>query len=124
MRTELKRLHLENGSTTIYVTHDQAEATSLADRIAVMDEGVLQQVGTPTGSLPAPQELFVAQFIGSPVMNVLRGRVQAEGGRTKLFLADAAEGFDFAGPVPSQLLGTEDELMVGVRPGGGAGRSR
>ena len=47
MRTELKRLHLENGSTTIYVTHDQVEAMSLADRIAVMDEGVLQQVGTP-----------------------------------------------------------------------------
>ena len=116
MRTELKRLHLENGSTTIYVTHDQVEAMSLADRIAVMDEGVLQQVGTPTEVYRGPKNLFVAQFIGSPVMNVLRGRVQAEGGRTKLFLADAPEGFDFAGRVPSQLLGTEDELMVGVRP--------
>ena len=51
MRTELKRLHIENGSTTIYVTHDQIEAMSLADRIAIMNEGVLQQVGTPIGGL-------------------------------------------------------------------------
>ena len=116
MRTELKRLHLENGSTTIYVTHDQVEAMSLADRIAVMDEGVLQQVGTPTEVYRRPKNLFVAQFIGSPVMNVLPGRVQAEGGRIKLFLADAAEGFDFAGPVPPQFTGTEDGLMIGVRP--------
>jgi len=116
MRTELKRLHLKNGSTTIYVTHDQVEAMSLADRIAVMDEGVLQQVGTPTEVYRRPKNLFVAQFIGSPVMNVLPGRLQAEGGRIKLFLADAAEGFDFAGPVPSQVIDSEGELMVGVRP--------
>ena len=116
MRTELKRLHLENASTTIYVTHDQVEAMSLADRIAVMDEGVLQQVGTPTDVYRRPRNLFVAQFIGSPVMNVLPGRLLAEGGRTKLFLADAADAFDFAGPVPSQGAGTEDGFMVGVRP--------
>ena len=60
---------------------------SLADRIAVMDEGVLQQVGTPTDVYRRPKNLFVAQFIGSPVMNVLPGRLLAEGGRTKLFLA-------------------------------------
>ena len=116
MRTELKRLHLENASTTIYVTHDQVEAMSLADRIAVMDEGVLQQVGTPTDVYRRPKNLFVAQFIGSPVMNVLPGRLLAEGGRTKLFLADAADAFEFAGPVPSQGAGTEDGFMVGVRP--------
>ena len=98
MRTELRRLHLENASTTIYVTHDQVEAMSLADRIAVMDEGVLQQVGTPTEVYRRPKNLFVAQFIGSPVMNVLPGRLQAEGGRTKLFLADADEGFEFRRP--------------------------
>jgi multiple sugar transport system ATP-binding protein len=116
MRTELKRLHLENGSTTIYVTHDQVEAMSLADRIAVMDEGVLQQVGTPTDVYRNPKNLFVAQFIGSPVMNGLPGRLQADGGRMKLFLADAAEGFDFAGPVPPQSVGAENGLMIGVRP--------
>ena len=116
MRTELKRLHLENSSTTIYVTHDQVEAMSLADRIAVMDEGVLQQVGTPMDVYRHPKNLFVAQFIGSPVMNVLPGRLLADGGRMKLFLVDAAEGFDFAGPVPPQSIGTEEGLMIGVRP--------
>jgi multiple sugar transport system ATP-binding protein len=116
MRTELKRLHFENGSTTIYVTHDQVEAMSLADRIAVMDEGVLQQVGTPTEVYRRPTNLFVAQFIGSPVMNILPGRVQTESGRTRVFLADAAQGFDFGGPVPDQRADTEGGLMVGVRP--------
>ena len=116
MRTELKRLHLENGSTTIYVTHDQVEAMSLADRIAVMDEGVLQQVGTPMDVYRHPKNLFVAQFIGSPVMNVLPGRLLADGERMKLFLVDAAEGLDFAGPVPPQSIGTEEGLMIGVRP--------
>jgi multiple sugar transport system ATP-binding protein len=66
MRTELKRLHLENDQTTVYVTHDQVEAMSLADRIAIMNEGVLQQVGTPTDVYRHPVNLFVAQFIGSP----------------------------------------------------------
>jgi multiple sugar transport system ATP-binding protein len=116
MRTELKRLHLENGSTTIYVTHDQVEAMSLADRIAVMDEGVLQQVGTPMDVYRHPKNLFVAQFIGSPVMNVLPGRLLADGERMKLFLVDAAEGLDFAGPVPPQSIGTKEGLMIGVRP--------
>jgi multiple sugar transport system ATP-binding protein len=116
MRTELKRLHIENGSTTIYVTHDQVEAMSLADRIAVMDEGVLQQVGTPTEVYLRPNNLFVAQFIGSPVMNVMPGRIQADDGYTKLFLADSAEGFDFTGPVPPQTPVAEDGIMVGVRP--------
>ena len=116
MRTELKRLHLENSSTTIYVTHDQVEAMSLADRIAVMDEGVLQQVGTPMDVYRHPKNLFVAQFIGSPVMNVVPGRLLADGGQMKLFLVDAAEGLDFAGPVPPQSIRTEEELMIGVRP--------
>jgi multiple sugar transport system ATP-binding protein len=116
MRIELKRLHLENRSTTIYVTHDQVEAMALADRIAVMDEGMLQQVGTPTEVYQRPKNLFVAQFIGSPVMNVLPGRVHAEGGRIKLFLADAAEGFGFAGPVPQPSAGADDGLIIGVRP--------
>jgi multiple sugar transport system ATP-binding protein len=116
MRTELKRLHLANGSTTIYVTHDQVEAMSLADRIAVMNEGVLQQVGTPTEVYQRPANLFVAQFVGSPVMNVLPVRVQSEGGRTKLFLADAKDGFDFSRPLPHPLA--HEALVVGIRPEG------
>ena len=70
MRAEIKRLHLKQGSTTIYVTHDQIEAMSLADRIVIMHEGVLQQVGTPSEVYAHPANLFVAQFVGSPVMNV------------------------------------------------------
>ena len=82
MRVELKRLHLENGSTSIYVTHDQVEAMSLADRIVVMNEGMLQQVGTPTEVYLYPANLFVAQFIGSPVMNIAATTVsEADGSR-------------------------------------------
>ncbi|MCB1452357.1 MAG: ABC transporter ATP-binding protein, partial [Rhizobiaceae bacterium] len=67
MRAEIKRLHVKQGSTTIYVTHDQVEAMSLADRIVIMHEGVLQQVGSPEEVYAHPQNLFVAQFVGSPV---------------------------------------------------------
>ena len=90
MRTELKRLHLENEQTTVYVTHDQVEAMSLADRIAIMNEGVLQQVGTPTDVYQHPANLFVAQFVGSPVMNIAPARLEAAGGGARLVLADGA----------------------------------
>src|SRR6185436_17144291 len=79
MRSELKRLHIENDATTVYVTHDQVEAMSLADRIAIMNEGVLQQVGSPSEVYRDPANLFVAQFVGSPVMNISRARVAANG---------------------------------------------
>ena len=81
MRGELKRLHLENGTTTVYVTHDQVEAMALADRIAIMNEGLLQQAGTPTEVYQHPTNLFVAQFVGSPVMNVSRASLRAENGQ-------------------------------------------
>jgi multiple sugar transport system ATP-binding protein len=71
MRTELKRLHRRLGVTTLYVTHDQLEAVALADRIAVLDLGVLQQVGTPAELFDEPANEFVAGFIGSPPMNML-----------------------------------------------------
>ncbi len=71
MRTELKRLHRRLGVTTLYVTHDQLEAVALADRIAVMQSGVLQQVGTPSELFDQPANEFVAGFIGSPPMNIL-----------------------------------------------------
>ena len=70
-RTELKALQNELGTTTIFVTHDQAEAMTLADRIAVLDQGRLQQLGTPDDVYRHPANLFVAEFIGSPPMNVL-----------------------------------------------------
>ena len=74
MRTELKNLQRQFGQTMVYVTHDQLEAMTMADRIAVMDHGVLQQVGTPLDVYNEPRNSFVAQFIGSPGMNLLEGR--------------------------------------------------
>ena len=74
MRVELKRLQSELGVTTIYVTHDQVEAMTLAHRVAVMDEGVLQQVAPPKEIYDDPANLFVARFIGAPAMNIVEGR--------------------------------------------------
>ena len=70
MRTELRRLHLENDSTTVYVTHDQVEAMAMADKIGIMYDGVLQQYDSPDAVYDRPANLFVAQFVGSPIMNV------------------------------------------------------
>jgi len=111
MRVELKRLHVEQGSTTIYVTHDQIEAMALADRIVVMHEGRLQQVGTPEQVYAEPANLFVAQFVGSPVMNVANV-VIAEG---QARLAGAAQGFGFPSALLDQLP-PNAPLTMGIRP--------
>ena len=118
MRVELKRLHLENGSTSIYVTHDQVEAMSLADRIVVMNEGILQQVGTPSEVYLHPANLFVAQFIGSPVMNIARTAVREADGKAQVVIDDNA--FE----LPRELLAmleskkAGDDLSLGIRPEG------
>ena len=112
MRTELKRLHLENDQTTVYVTHDQVEAMSLADRIAIMNEGVLQQVGTPDDVYQHPANLFVAQFVGSPVMNIAKATLQANGAATKVVLGDGAAAFDF----PRDLSGAHDKSRARRKP--------
>jgi multiple sugar transport system ATP-binding protein len=117
MRAEIKRLHLAQGSTTIYVTHDQVEAMSLADRIVVMHEGQLQQVGTPDEVYQRPANLFVAQFVGSPVMNVAAATVSTEDGAARVRLKGSAQGF----PFPAELLGRLDApngLALGIRPEG------
>jgi multiple sugar transport system ATP-binding protein len=76
MRAELKHMQHELGVTTIYVTHDQVEAMTLAHRVAVMDHGVLQQIGTPREVYDNPANLFVAGFMGSPPMNFIHGRIE------------------------------------------------
>ena len=81
VRRELKVLQREFGYTTIVVTHDQVEALSLADRLAVMDAGVVQQFGTPDEVFDDPANLFVAQFVGEPQINVLRGTARTVDGR-------------------------------------------
>ncbi|HKI29311.1 MAG TPA: sn-glycerol-3-phosphate ABC transporter ATP-binding protein UgpC [Actinomycetota bacterium] len=105
MRSELKRLHERVGATTIYVTHDQVEAITLGERIAVLSGGVLQQVGPPQEVYDDPANVFVARFIGSPPMNLLKGN--ATDGCIRL------GGVEFRDPqVP------EGEVLVGIRPEG------
>jgi multiple sugar transport system ATP-binding protein len=121
MRTELKRLHLENDQTTVYVTHDQVEAMSLADRIAIMNEGVLQQVGSPEDVYQNPANLFVAQFVGSPVMNIAKAKLKANGAHTKVMLAGGAAAFDFPLDLEERIAGAgrpNGDLVLGVRPEG------
>ncbi|MDM9649369.1 sn-glycerol-3-phosphate ABC transporter ATP-binding protein UgpC [Rhizobium sp. S163] len=81
LRVEIKKLHQQLGNTMIYVTHDQVEALTLADRIAIMKEGVIQQLGTPAEIYHRPANLFVAGFIGAPAMNVISGRIGRENER-------------------------------------------
>ena len=105
MRSELKRLHERVGATTIYVTHDQVEAITLGERIAVLSGGVLQQVGAPQEVYDHPANVFVARFIGSPPMNLLRGN--ASGGSIRLGDVELRDP-----QVP------EGEVVVGIRPEG------
>jgi multiple sugar transport system ATP-binding protein len=120
MRVELKRLHLEHASTSIYVTHDQVEAMSLADRIVIMHDGILQQVGTPSEVYLHPANLFVAQFIGSPVMNVARAAVSDGNGVAEVTLGDSTERFELPRDVLGQLNASNarGDLSLGIRPEG------
>ncbi len=103
MRAALKRLHGRLGVTTVYVTHDQVEAMTLGDRIAVISDGKLQQLGAPQEVYDQPTNVFVAGFIGSPAMNLLRGRVRD----------GSAVAGDLVVPAPGVADG---EVFVGVRP--------
>jgi multiple sugar transport system ATP-binding protein len=105
MRAELKHLQQQLGVTTIYVTHDQIEAMTLAHRVALLDRGVLQQLDTPSRIYDDPANLFVAGFIGSPPMNFLRGSLA--NGRLS-----GAAGFD----VPTAVTASIARAVVGVRP--------
>jgi len=118
MRAEIKRLHIKQGSTTIYVTHDQIEAMSLADRIVVMHEGMLQQVGTPTEVYAFPTNTFVARFVGSPVMNIFDASVSEQGGSARVAVNGAADGFVFPQALLSRLNGAASGVQLGVRPEG------
>ncbi len=119
MRAEIKRLHIKQGSTTIYVTHDQSEARSLADRIVIMHEGVLQQVGSPEEVYAHPENLFVAQFVGSPVMNVAGAAVAEDAGKASVTIDGAPQGFGFPAELLSKLNGSAGKpLSLGIRPEG------
>jgi len=116
MRVELKHLQHELKATMVYVTHDQTEAMSMGHRIAVMDRGVLQQVGTPLEVYNHPATLFVAGFIGSPPMNLLVGKIVVDG---RVLFIDRANQVQVAiPPALRQRLGDLElgtELILGVR---------
>jgi multiple sugar transport system ATP-binding protein len=113
MRTEIKELHQRLRTTAVYVTHDQIEAMTMADKIVVMNAGNVEQIGAPLELYDEPANLFVAGFIGSPAMNFLRGRLARNGGGCDVVLG---EGLRLPSPrgLPAQLDGKD--VMLGVRP--------
>src|ERR1051326_78859 len=112
MRTEVSRIQRRLGTTTVYVTHDQTEAMTLGDRVAVMRSGVLQQVGTPKELYDTPVNLFVAGFIGSPAMNFMAGTF--EDGMLRTPLGDFRLGDRVRREVES--AGAGRDVIVGLRP--------
>jgi multiple sugar transport system ATP-binding protein len=88
MRTEIKRVHQKVKTTTVYVTHDQVEAMTLADRVVVMNGGKIEQIGTPNELYHQPKTRFVAGFIGSPAMNFIPGKLETNGSGLKVRLSD------------------------------------
>jgi multiple sugar transport system ATP-binding protein len=118
MRAEIARLQRELATTTLYVTHDQVEAMTMGSRVAVLDEGRVLQIDTPARLYEAPANLFVATFIGSPAMNLFRGRLEMNGagptvamGEVRLPLADAP-----AARSPGLREWAGRPVMVGIRP--------
>jgi multiple sugar transport system ATP-binding protein len=108
MRTEIKELHQRLRTTTVYVTHDQIEAMTMADKIVVMHDGVVEQMGAPLDLYDRPDNLFVAGFIGSPAMNFLKGRIEASG-----FVADGGLTLPL-GSAPAASVGKP--AIYGIRP--------
>ncbi len=110
MRSEISKLHRQLGNTTIYVTHDQIEAMTMADRIVIMKDGVVQQVGKPMELYNSPKNKFVAGFIGSPQMNFYNVRVN---GDTVTF--ENGNSIKLPDSVISKLSGKQGEMILGIR---------
>jgi multiple sugar transport system ATP-binding protein len=115
LRVELKRLHAELGSTMIYVTHDQIEALTLADKIAVMSGGVIQQFASPKEIYRRPVNRFVAGFVGSPSMNFLSGRIVGNAGSPAFVLPDERR-IDLSGYEFGATPGDGRPVTLGIRP--------
>ncbi len=116
LRTEIKRLQQVKGLTSILVTHDQTEATAMADRIAVMDRGMLQQVGTPQTLYEHPANRFVASFIGEPPMNLIEGRAHDDGGRMVLESVGLRLELDDELGARLRRNMARPEIVLGIRP--------
>ena len=113
MREEIAKLHAATGTSTIYVTHDQIEAMTLGDRIAVMKDGRIQQIGRPLDIYDHPANMFVANFIGSPEMNLIEGELGTETGRATF----AGDGFSLALPESRSFQRPQGRrIVLGLRP--------
>ena len=112
MRYEIRKLHRDLGATSIYVTHDQIEAMTMADRIVAMNEGVAQQVGLPAELYDDPANTFVAGFIGSPAMNFLDGTLTLDGGVATVRVGDIV----LAGVRPQVGVASGSRITLGLRP--------
>ncbi|MFC3674342.1 sn-glycerol-3-phosphate import ATP-binding protein UgpC [Ferrovibrio xuzhouensis] len=120
MRLEIKRLHQQLGVTSIYVTHDQVEAMTLADRLVVMNQGRADQIGTPQDVYNRPATTYVGGFIGSPAMNFIACRVEGNAGALQLILQDGARlaaPAAWSMPAGDYLLGLRPEQLRLARPG-------
>lgn len=111
MRIEIKELHQRLGTTIVYVTHDQIEAMTMADKIVVMRDGRVEQIGSPLDLYDSPNNVFVAGFIGSPSMNFVNGTITAKGGK-KTFVSKS--GLEL--PLPETDLGEGADITYGIRP--------
>jgi multiple sugar transport system ATP-binding protein len=112
MRTEIKELHQRLKTTSVYVTHDQIEAMTMADRIVVMHDGIVEQVGEPLDLYDEPANLFVAGFIGSPAMNFIKATIKRNGGAPSAIAPDGT-----VLPLPAAASGREGQKVVyGIRP--------
>ena len=114
MRTEIKALHQRLGTTTVYVTHDQVEAMTMADRIVVLREGIIEQAGAPVELYARPRNQFVAGFLGAPQMNFFAAKVTAAGERLTVALNAGGQVLDLARR--EGTVGTGDAVTIGVRP--------
>ncbi|RKX83631.1 MAG: ABC transporter ATP-binding protein [Spirochaetes bacterium] len=113
MRSEIKKIQHDLGTTAIYVTHDQIEAMSMADRIAVMNKGVMQAYDTPSNIHDKPKTLFVATFVGNPPMNVMDVTLQKENGK---MLMKLAEGLSIEVPLSRTPKVIPKKVKMGIRP--------
>jgi multiple sugar transport system ATP-binding protein len=114
MRTEIKRLHQDLHASMVYVTHDQIEAMTLATKIVVMKDGVIQQIGTPAEIYRTPANLFVADFMGSPAMNLIPAKVHQDGNARRIEIARDGE----APLVLTDRRGLDlpKDVIIGLRP--------
>jgi len=117
MRHQIKRLHQQLNTTIVYVTHDQIEAMTLADRIAVMKDGELQQLGTPKEIYNQPSNMFVAGFMGSPSMNFIRTMVDLDDGDNPVIKVKGTNQQEHHIKLPSSMREQDGkEVVIGLRP--------